>query len=117
MSQPEKILGFSTDHGLWPNGLPSEMVAVVFSHGKDSIGPVPIQKTKDQIMDDTDTITLVKALEKAQVPGRTDIWSGLGHVYLTSVDAWIPASPHILLSVGKSYKFRDRYGDEVDFVA
>lgn len=63
------------------------------------------------------TIKLVEALEKAKVPGRLDVCSGLGQVYLARVDAWVPANPATLLSAGKSYKFRDRYGNETDFVA
>lgn len=68
-------------------------------------------------MKEADTIKLSKALEDNEVPGRTDIWSGLGRVWLSSVDAWYPARPELLLSRGKTYKFEDRFGNQITFVA
>lgn len=65
----------------------------------------------------TTVITLKRALEKRDVPGRADIWSDLGKIFLTSVNAWYPAHPDLVLSVGKTYTFRDRDGFETVFIA
>lgn len=62
-------------------------------------------------------ITLAEALQKSNVQGRFDICSELGSVYLTSVDAWYPARINMHLTVGNSYKFRDRFGIVTSFVA
>ncbi len=68
-------------------------------------------------MSEPQTIFLFQALQNNNVSGRNDVLSGLGKVYLASVDAWYPTYHELVLTVGKSYKFRDRYGAETDFVA
>lgn len=63
------------------------------------------------------TITLSEAVHKSEVQGRFDIYSGLGSIYLPSVDAWYPAAFNMILTLGKPYKFRDRFGVVTDFIA
>lgn len=68
-------------------------------------------------MNEETTVTLWEAACAADLPNRNDIWSGLGKVFLTSVDFWCPVKHDLVLSVGKSYKWRDRFGEETDFIA
>lgn len=63
------------------------------------------------------TIALHHALEKLNLPGHTDVWSGLGQVYLTSVDAWYKADANLTLRVGGKYIWKNREGEEFPFTA
>lgn len=62
----------------------------------------------------SELITLGRALAAANVPGHTDVWSGLGEVMLNGV--WVRADSNMLVQVGKTCRWRDRYETETEFV-
>lgn len=66
-----------------------------------------------------ETITLGRALSKAEPPGYTDVWSGLGEIWFDDATGgtWVKAHPDFVLRVGKVYRWRDRQGRESMFAA
>jgi hypothetical protein len=50
------------------------------------------------------------------IQGSTDIWSGLGQVFLKSVNAWVPADPNLMLKIGEEVVFKDRFDNKTTFV-